>query len=257
MPDCAARIGVPAGTAMSTPACRRPQRMPKGETIGPLTGQTRPPAPGRIGPAAPGAEPFWAAASCDWTRAFAASSSRRSPSRCLRLSRVLASAEALSERTAANGRGGRRAARDGRDLVAPRLDRGGDLGLALLELVEVVGGARRLGAGGADAVDDARVLVRHALHELRAIEQVGEAVREHHGHDVGLVGLVELDQAAASATRASASRGFSRARRMRSWRSSSWMRASSARLASRSAWIRTCLRCSTVMSDCNAPILLL
>ena len=39
VPLAAARIGVPAGTAMSTPACRRPQRMPNGDTTGPFTGQ--------------------------------------------------------------------------------------------------------------------------------------------------------------------------------------------------------------------------
>ena len=77
--------------------------MPNGETIGPLTGQTSPPEPGRIGPAAPGAEPFWAAASWACTLAFSFSSAARSPSRCWRVSRVLASAVALSERTAANG----------------------------------------------------------------------------------------------------------------------------------------------------------
>ena len=36
---------------------------------------------------------------------------------------------------------------------------------------------------------------RDALHELRALEQVGEAVGlEDHRDDVGLVGLVELDE---------------------------------------------------------------
>ena len=49
--------------------------------------------------------------------------------------------------------------------------------------------------GRAHAVDDARVLLRDALHELRALEQVGEAVGlEDHGDHVGLVGLVELHE---------------------------------------------------------------
>ena len=146
----------------------------------------------------PGALPFWAAAICDWTRALAASSSRE-----VALEVLAALARAGQRRGLVGAHGGELVAAvdelpaHGRDLVAPRLDGGGDLGLALLELVEAVGGARRLGARGADAVDDARVLVRHALHELRAVEQVGEAVRvQHHRHDVGLVGLVELDQAA-------------------------------------------------------------
>ena len=172
--------------------------MPNGETIGPLTGQTSPPEPGRIGPAAPGAVPFWAAASCDCTRALAASSARE-----VALEVLAALARAGERRRLVGAHGGERVAavdelaRDARDLVAPRLDRGGDLRLALLELVEALGGARRLGARGADAVDDARVLVGDALHELGALEQVGEAVGlEHDGHDVGLVGLVELDETA-------------------------------------------------------------
>ena len=39
------------------------------------------------------------------------------------------------------------------------------------------------------------VLLGHALHELAALEQLGEALGGHdHGDDVGLVGLVELDE---------------------------------------------------------------
>ena len=60
----------------------------------------------------------------------------------------------------------------------------------------------------------------------------------------------------ASSTRASARRRFSRASRRRSRRRSSWICASSARLASRLACSRTCLVCSTVMSDCRLLILL-
>ena len=49
-PLFAARIGVPTGAGMSTPACSRPQRMPNGEDTVPLIGQMSPPEPGRIGP---------------------------------------------------------------------------------------------------------------------------------------------------------------------------------------------------------------
>ena len=93
------------------------------------------------------------------------------------------------------------------------------------------------------------------MNSVRSSRSAKPSEFEHDGDDVGLVGLVELDEAVGERDRASASRARSRARRMRSWRSSSWMRASSARLASRSAWMRTCLRCSTVMSHCSAPIL--
>jgi len=49
-PAAAARMGRPAGAAMSMPACSRSQRCPKGETTGPVTGQASPPAPIRRGP---------------------------------------------------------------------------------------------------------------------------------------------------------------------------------------------------------------
>src|ERR671929_2127973 len=42
VPAAAAWIGVPYGTPMSIPSCMRPQRMPKGLVIGPLTGQMSP-----------------------------------------------------------------------------------------------------------------------------------------------------------------------------------------------------------------------
>ena len=166
---------------------------------------------------------------------------------------MLASAVDLSERT----RGERVAAvdelaLDARDLVAARLDLRGDLRLALLELVEPRLGALRLGARGADAVDDARVLVGDALHELGALEQVGEAVGlEHDGHDVGLVGLVELDEAVGERDpRLGEPRAQPRephallaqllldARELRA-------------LGVEVALDRTCLRCSTVMSPCS------
>src|SRR4051812_34142598 len=42
VPEAAAWIGVPYPTPMSMPSCMRPQRIPKGLTTGPLTGQIRP-----------------------------------------------------------------------------------------------------------------------------------------------------------------------------------------------------------------------
>jgi hypothetical protein len=42
VPAAEATIGVPAGAAMSIPACSRPQRCPKGDTSVPLTGQAKP-----------------------------------------------------------------------------------------------------------------------------------------------------------------------------------------------------------------------
>src|SRR5829696_6338723 len=137
---------------------------------------------------------------------------------------------------------------------APR-DLGGDLAQLLLERVEPLLGGDRLRLRLAHAVDDARVLLRDALHELGALEQVGEAVGlEDHGDDVGLVGLVELDEPVASAARASASRSRSRARWIRSRRSSSCTRASSARLLARSVSIRTWRACRTLMSPSRTSI---
>ena len=81
------------------------------------------------------------------------------------------------------------------DLVAPVLDDRGDLALTGLGPVELLLGGGGLGARAADPVDDPRVLLGDALHELRALEQVGEAVGlEDHGDEVGLVGLVEMDE---------------------------------------------------------------
>jgi hypothetical protein len=74
-------------------------------------------------------------------------------------------------------------------------DLGRDLALALLERVEALGRRDRRGLGLAHAVDDAGVLLRHALHELGPLEQVREAVGlEDHGHDVRVVGLIERHQ---------------------------------------------------------------
>ena len=136
---------------------------------------------------------------------------------------------------------------DRRDLLQPAVDLGGDAALALLEPVELGLGLDGLGLRGADAVDDPAVLVADAVDELRARDQVLEAVGlEDHRDDVGLVGLVDLDQPVGQRVlgggelRAQLAPGGSAPAR-----SSSWMRASSARFASRSAWIRTCRVWST------------
>ena len=82
------------------------------------------------------------------------------------------------------------------DLVAALLDDRGELLLAALEDVQALGGRRRVGLGGAHDPDDVLVLLGHALHELAALEQLGEALGGHdHRDDVGRVGLVELDEA--------------------------------------------------------------
>jgi hypothetical protein len=53
----------------------------------------------------------------------------------------------------------------------------------------------RIGAGVLDELDDRAVLLGDPVHEVRALDQVGEALRaQHHVDDVGLIGLVELDQ---------------------------------------------------------------
>src|SRR4051794_41896552 len=81
VPDAAAAIGVPPGTAISTPACSRPQRMPKPDAIGPLTGQISPLEPLRTGAEA-------VVGACEATRAeaadAAAAAARRArvPARC-------------------------------------------------------------------------------------------------------------------------------------------------------------------------------
>ena len=82
------------------------------------------------------------------------------------------------------------------DLVAALEHDRGQLLLARLELVEARGGARRVGLRVAHELDDRVVLVLDAPEELAALQQVGEAVGvQHDGHQVGLVGRVELGQA--------------------------------------------------------------
>ena len=130
-------------------------------------------------------------------RACAASSSRRSPSSAWRSSRVLRQHRGLVRaHVVVAAAAVHQLVLDGVDLVDLVLDLvRDDLG-ALLQLVEPLGGGDRVRLRAPDDADDPRVLLGHPLHELRALEQVGEAVGlQHHGHEIGLVGLVELDQA--------------------------------------------------------------
>jgi hypothetical protein len=84
---------------------------------------------------------------------------------------------------------------DRRDLLQPPVHLGGDATLALLEAVELGLCAHGVGLRGADAVDDPPVLVADPLDELRARDEVLEAVGlEDHRDHVGLVGLVDLDE---------------------------------------------------------------
>ena len=180
---------------MSMPGWQASQarRSQNGEVIGPLTGQIRLPLPCRIGPAGSvalrplqrgldlgllGLEPGEVALQL---LALGAHGAQR-----VRLVGARAVEPDLGVDEALLGPG---------DLVAALLDDRGDALLADLELVQALGGGRRVGLGVVDELDDALVLLGHALHELAALEQVGEALGGHdHGDDVGLVGLVELDE---------------------------------------------------------------
>ena len=83
----------------------------------------------------------------------------------------------------------------GGDLVALAQDPLGRELLALLEVGELDGLVLRLVAQAAHAVGDLAVLVRDAVEELGALEQVAEAVGlEDHGEGVGRVGLVDLHE---------------------------------------------------------------
>ena len=122
---------------------------------------------------------------------------------------------------------------------------------------------RRLAAVGhlglrvAHRRDDRAVLLADPLQVGAVLEQVGEAVRvEHDADDVRLVGLVELDEAVGehALSRARGGRAAGSAGRGRA-RSSSCVRSSSARLASRSAWIAFSRCWSVVIVPWSASIL--
>ncbi len=102
-PLAAARMGVPTGTAMSTPAWMWPGRCsPKTPVIGPLTGKIQAPPPPRIGWA--GSVPaLREAAAASWARIFACwlSATSSSCSRPWRCTRTLPSARALPARVVA------------------------------------------------------------------------------------------------------------------------------------------------------------
>ena len=182
---------MPLPTAMSTPACRRPQRIPKGETTGPFTGQTS-----------------RSAALPDRAAGDALRGERGLHARLLGLER----AQVALERNAAVAHRGERAALvcprrgelvargdelalGGGDLVALRQDPlGGEL-LLLLELGELDGLVVGLVAQVAHPVGDLAVLLGDALEELGPLEQVAEPVRlEDDGQGVRAVRLVDLDE---------------------------------------------------------------
>ena len=212
VPQSAARIGVPVGAAMSMPACRRPQRMPKGDVKVPFTGQISRPLPRRIGPAPPPAPPGQGAArSGPAARSSAArSSSGRArrwrvppPARVRRpLRSVRSSPCAEARRSRVEAMSSRR-----RRIVSAAVC----LRSSSLASSPSAFSARALSTF--TRVDDLAVLVGDPLEELGALEQVGEAVGlEHHGERVGLVGLVELDQAVGERARALPSARRARAR---------------------------------------------
>ena len=97
---------------------------------------------------------------------------------------------------------------DGRDLVAARGDPRGDAPPGGARACPAaIAFARRLGLGVAHEPDDALVLLVDAAQELAALEQLGEALgAEDDGDEVGLVGLVALDQALAERMRRACAR---------------------------------------------------
>ena len=182
--------------------------------IGPLTGQIRPPEPCWIGPrrrrrsraqAGPGPRPARAGAS-----ATSSSSAWRSVARAgqqLRLGRARAPRSASRRSTSwplTRGDLRRPRPRSPRR-PSPRASR-------------ACRAARRWRSRPPSRPARRPMMrascVGDALHELGALEQVGEAVGlEHDGDDVGRVGLVELDEPLGERARASASRARSRASR--------------------------------------------
>ena len=184
----------PAGAEMSTPACRRPQRMPKPDDDRPVD---RPDvAAAALADRARRRRPARAELVRDLRRRrpraprMCASSSRRS-------SRVSTSAPCLLA-----PRGGQvlwrlsmpeRVSASTRCCASIVVDRRLRL---LLEVEQQPPLARRLQLQLAHAIHDRRVLLADPAHVVRAHEQVAKAVRlEDHGDEVGLVGLVDRDQA--------------------------------------------------------------
>ena len=170
------------------------RRSQNGEVIGPLTGQIRLPLPCLIGPA--GRVPC---ACCE--RGLDLGLLGLEP-REVALQLLALGAHGAQRARLVRARAGEADPRvdeallGARDLVAALLDDRGEPLLAALELVQALGRRRRVGLGVAHDLDDVLVLLGDALHELAALEQVGEALGGHdHGDDVGLVGLVELDEA--------------------------------------------------------------
>ena len=166
---------------MSTPSCIRPQRQPKPDVTGPLTGQMKPELPPWIGPAGSGvvavsvaawicasilpwmaemspsrwsmSELTWSSAAAFWSRAASRSASRASS--CDRVRSSSAFLAAISSRSA----------------------------------VDPVDGLPSAVAKRAHAADDRRVLLLDPSQVLVSGHEVVEAVGlEHHGDHVGLPG---------------------------------------------------------------------
>ena len=179
---------------MSTPACRRPQRMPNGGRDRPVDGpdQAARALADRAGRRRPGRT-----ASAASTAACSFSSAREVALE------VVAVRAGRGERARLDRRARPRSAfwrSTSRSLIAATSAAAAATSAVTLRW-RSSSASRRFSVGDRlrlrlpDAVDDARVLLRDALHELRALEQVGEAVGlEDHGDDVGLVGLVELHE---------------------------------------------------------------
>ena len=189
LPVAAARIGVPAGTAMSMPSCIRPQRGPNGEVTGPLTGQMKPLAPPWIGPAGSVAVPSRLAAwICAWMSSWM---SEMSPSSCSMLSSTESSDGGLARRGPRRARP--RGPRAGRGCARARPPSRRSRRASASIRVDRVARCRRAGSRTRPTI--ARVLLLDSLQVLVALEQVVEAVGlEDHGEHVGLVGLVDRDQ---------------------------------------------------------------
>ena len=191
---------MPVGTPMSMPGWQASQarRSQNGEVIGPLTGQMSVPAAALDRAARAAAAAALGAARvifacCAWRSTFSvalelvALGADRASSALLLVGARVVVADARVDQVLL----------DARDLAA-----------ALTRICAVSRcwrcssvrraprGRDRVGVGRvAHARDDRAVLLGDALEEVRALEQVGEAVgAQHDADEVGLVGLVDLDE---------------------------------------------------------------
>ena len=197
LPAAAARIGVPAGTPMSMPGWQdsHERDSQNGDVIGPLTGQIRPPRAGldragggrrrRSPRAGPGLAPARPAGSR--RRPGARGGDRASwPAASYLVVRGSLDRSRRSTRPTRTRTPRRAGTRSPSRPSPPRASRACPAAPR--------SPSRRLGVG--DDLHDLRVLAGDPGHELGAREQVLEAVGvEHHADEVGLVGLVEVQQA--------------------------------------------------------------